>query len=95
VPTGYIPEASLLPVKSLTTVATAQLSFVTGTAIVKFADENPASATVVIFPGQVIVGTVVSVGTTENVQVEVFPASSVAVKVITVEDVITVPAAGD
>jgi hypothetical protein len=29
------------------------------------------------------------------VQVEVFPASSVAIKVTTVDDVITVPAAGD
>jgi hypothetical protein len=37
----------------------------------------------------------VSVGTTLKVQVEVLPASSVAVSVTIVEDVITVPAAGD
>jgi hypothetical protein len=95
VPTGYVPEASLVPVKSFITVAIAQLSFVVGIAIVKFAEENPASATVVMLLGQVIVGTVVSVGITENVQVEVLPASSVAVSVTTVVHVITVPAAGD
>jgi hypothetical protein len=47
------------------------------------------------FPGQLMLGAVWSAGITWKVQEVLLPASSVAVSVIVVAPVITVPAAGD
>src|SRR5690606_13142676 len=44
VPTGYVPDASEVPLKSLVTLATPQLSAVAGAAIVRAALQAPASA---------------------------------------------------
>ena len=63
--------------KSLTTLATEQLSAFTGTAIVTAAVQTPAPAACVKFVGQVIVGFCVSVIVTVNEQFAVFKLPSV------------------
>ena len=78
IPIGYVPEASPVPLKSLTKEATTQLSLVTGTGTVTAASQEPGSLFAAMSEGQVIVGTVLS---PENVppNTETHPNGSVTV----------------
>jgi hypothetical protein len=67
----------------------------TNAGIVIAAVQDPDATVPVAVDGQAIVGFVTSTGVTVNVHVEIFPAASVDVIVITVAVVIDVPAAGD
>ena len=60
IPKGYVPEASPVPLKSLTKEATTQLSLVTGIGTATAASQDPGSLFAVISEGQVIVGAILS-----------------------------------
>jgi hypothetical protein len=68
-----------------TTVATPQLSDVTGARMVTAASHNAESAVCVTFTGQVMLGSSTSFTTTVIKQVEVLPAKSVTVQVMSVD----------
>ena len=97
VPTGYTPLALFVPLMEFTTLATEQLSFVTGVGIVTNAWHTPASEFMVWFAGHVIVGLIESSSVTVKLHDVALPLSSVAVIVTTCvvpKPLMVVPAIG-
>lgn len=85
VPCGYVSEASAELLKSFVSVGGPEhASDAVGAVMVRAAVHTPASVSLVLLAGQVMVGGSDSVMVTSKEQVVVFPLSSVAVKVTVV-----------
>ena len=80
---------------SFETDATAQLSAVTGVPRATVAKQSPASVVAVMFEGQAMLGTSLSVMSTMKVHEEVLPDESVVLIVTSVSLITSVPGAGD
>jgi hypothetical protein len=76
VPIGYTPLAFDVPLKLLVTLATEQLSAVTGEGTVTLAVHMPVSVPTAMLDGQVIVGLILSITVTVYEHVAVLPAAS-------------------
>jgi hypothetical protein len=97
VPMFPVPDATVAPVIDQDLVTELQLSLAEGSGTLTILLHRPAFAFALMFDGHVTEGGMESIFDKVNVQLEVFPAASVAVSVMVVLPTadITVPAAGD